>query len=179
MGASIRATLDEVNGACPGDELLPAARLVTTHAITVDATGELVWPWVAQIGQGRGGFYSYTWLENLMGCRMKNATRVHPEWQQVAVGDEIALHPRATPLRVALVEPERHLVLQSQAGLEWTWAFCLHERGTETRLLVRTRVKWTRFLTGLIARPVMGPGHYVMESRMLNTIRERVAANSG
>ena len=48
-----------------------------THAITIRAPVEEVWPWLAQIGQDRGGFYSYEWLENLAGCEMRNADRVH------------------------------------------------------------------------------------------------------
>jgi hypothetical protein len=70
-----------------------------------------VWPWIAQIGQGRGGFYSYDALENLIGCNIHSARRVHPEWQQIAPGDEIRLAPELA-LHVAVLEPRRALVLQ-------------------------------------------------------------------
>jgi hypothetical protein len=61
----------------PGDELLPRDGTQVLHAVTIDAPAEEVWPWLAQLGQDRGGFYSYEWLENLAGCEMKNADRVH------------------------------------------------------------------------------------------------------
>ncbi|HMA26843.1 MAG TPA: hypothetical protein VKO62_04340, partial [Solirubrobacterales bacterium] len=63
------------------------------HAIEVDAPAEQVWPWLAQLGQDRGGFYSYEWLENLAGCRMRNADRIHPEWQHREIGEKVMLHP--------------------------------------------------------------------------------------
>lgn len=64
----------------PGDELVEDPGIQTTRALTIDAAVRDVWPWLAQIGQDRGGFYSYEWLENLAGCRMRNAWRIHPEW---------------------------------------------------------------------------------------------------
>jgi hypothetical protein len=69
-----------------------------------------VWPWIAQIGQGRGGFYSYQLLENLLGCGIENAEAIHREWQRLAVGDPVRLHEKAPPLRVALVEHAHALV---------------------------------------------------------------------
>jgi len=77
---SWRATPAETKRALPGDELVPEPRIQITHAVTIAAPVERVWPWLAQIGQDRGGFYSYEWLENLAGCEMRNADRVHPEW---------------------------------------------------------------------------------------------------
>lgn len=65
----------------------------------------MVWPSIAQIGQGRGGSYSFELLENTAGCRITNADMILTDHQGVADGDEIHLHPTAPPLRVALVEP--------------------------------------------------------------------------
>src|ERR1041385_7104203 len=79
------ATDQEVRMPLPGDEVNAQRAFVSTRAITTDAPLEVVWPWLAQIGQDRGGFYSYTWLENLAGCRMHNARRIYSEWQQRAV----------------------------------------------------------------------------------------------
>ena len=53
------ATADEVSRPLPGDELVPDPLYTTTHAITVRASAEAVWPWLVQIGQNRGGFYTY------------------------------------------------------------------------------------------------------------------------
>ncbi|MEK8226829.1 hypothetical protein NKG05_13190 [Oerskovia sp. M15] len=88
----------------PGDELVPAADVVATRAITIAAPPREVWRWVLQLGQGRGGFYSYEWLENLVGCEIRNADRIEPQWQRLAVGDEVRLHP-AVALRVAAIVP--------------------------------------------------------------------------
>ena len=67
---------------------------------------EAVWPWLAQIGQDRGGFYSYEWLENLAGCRMRNADRIHPEWQDRQAGDTVLLHP-SSGLKILRLDPGR------------------------------------------------------------------------
>lgn len=80
-----------------------------THTIQVDAPAEGVWPWVAQIGADRGGFYSYQWLENLIGCQVRNAGTIHPEWA-AREGAELSLHPKAPALRIVSVEPGRALV---------------------------------------------------------------------
>ena len=77
----------------PGDELITAPDLTATCAITVRAPAGEVWPWVAQLGQGRGGFYSYDFLENLVGYDIHSADRVVAEWQDIKTGDEVRLHP--------------------------------------------------------------------------------------
>lgn len=88
------ATDEELGKPLPGDELVPHPGIESTRAITVNAPVEQVWSWLAQIGQDRGGFYSYEWLENLAGCRMRNADRVHPEWQHREVGRPCTCIPR-------------------------------------------------------------------------------------
>ncbi len=85
----------------PGDELVPAPVWAWTHGVQIDATPEQVWRWTAQVGADRAGFYSYQWLENLVGCELRNADAVHPEWE-LKVGDALLLHPKAPPLRVPL-----------------------------------------------------------------------------
>src|SRR3954463_3114879 len=75
------------NRELPGDELLPKDGTQILHAVTIDAPVEEVWPWLAQLGQDRGGFYSYEWLENLIGDDIRNADRIHPEWQRTEAGD--------------------------------------------------------------------------------------------
>src|SRR3712207_3373722 len=83
------ATEEEASNPLPDDELVPNPAIESTRAITVNAPVEEVWPWLAQVGQVRGGFYSYEWLENLAGCRMRNAGRIHPEWQHREVGESV------------------------------------------------------------------------------------------
>lgn len=95
----------------PGDELVPEPKWTADHAISIDAPPEQVWPWLAQLGQGRGGFYSYEKLENLAGCQIENASRVLEAHQQIGVGDPVKLHVEVPPMVAAIVDPPTTLVL--------------------------------------------------------------------
>jgi hypothetical protein len=84
------ATNEEINVSLPGDPWIPAGAKVSTRAITIGAPVSAVWPWVAQLGQERGGFYTYDWLENLFLANMRNADRLLPEAQRLQVGDRFS-----------------------------------------------------------------------------------------
>ena len=108
----------------PGDELVPKPKWSYTLGIAVDAAPGAVWPWIAQIGQGRGGFYTYQTLENIVGCQITNTTAILPEHQHPAVGDDIYLHPTAPPLRIEIADPPNALVLfgsPANLGTEDRW----------------------------------------------------------
>jgi hypothetical protein len=154
----------------PGDELLSDRKQIL-HAVTIDAPVEDVWPWLAQLGQDRGGFYSYEWLENLAGCKMKNADHIHSDWQHRELGETVHLHP-AGGLRVSVFEPGRAL------GLEGWGTFALEPLGAErTRVIVRGG---TPRGPGAIAYGLlMEIPHFLMERRMLLGIKERVERNRG
>ena len=173
------ATDHEITGPLPGDELVPKADLVATRAITIAAPGDRVWPWIAQMGQGRAALYTYDALENLVGCDMHSANRIVAEWQDVAVGDEFRLHPDVA-LEVVKVEPGRALVVRGGVEIDedpppfdFTWAFVLEDRhdGT-TRLVVRERYGYTRRWSALLVEPVEVVS-FVMSQKMLRGIRER------
>jgi hypothetical protein len=150
----------------PGDDLVPDPGLVMDHAVTIEAPAERVWPWLAQIGQDRGGFYSYEWLENLAGCRMRNADRIHPEWQRREVGEGVMLHPLAPPMPVTIFDPPHAL------GLEGWGVFTLRPQdGGRSRLLVRGRV--ARGAPTWLYRLTLAIPHFVMERRMLLGIKAR------
>jgi hypothetical protein len=100
----------EVNGSLPGDDIIAHPKWQYTQAITIGAAAEKVWPWLVQMGQRRGGFYSYQSLENLVGCDIHNANRIIPEFQHLEAGNNILLHPKV-PFPVALVESGRAIVL--------------------------------------------------------------------
>ena len=70
------ATDDEVDETLPGDDLVGQAKYRATHAVTIAATPEQVWPWLVQMGQGRGGLYSCDWLENVVGSHMHSVNRI-------------------------------------------------------------------------------------------------------
>ena len=114
----------EATDSLPGDELVPEPKWGYTLGVAVDASPEDVWPWIAQLGQGRGGFYTYQTLENMAGCRITNTTEILPDHQHPAVGDGIYLYSDAPPLRIEIVEPPNALVLFGSPvdiGAEETW----------------------------------------------------------
>jgi len=84
----------EANTTFPGDHLVPQPRSEFVHAIEINAPASCVWPWIAQIGQGRGGFYSYEALENLFGLQIYNSDKILPEFQQPKIGDLIPFGPK-------------------------------------------------------------------------------------
>lgn len=177
------ATEEEVAAGLPGDELLAQTHLTATRAITIRAAVEDVWPWLAQMGQGRGGLYSYDWLENLVGCQMDSVNEVVAEWQDVQVGDDFRLHPDIA-LTVAACEPPHALVVRGgisatgevsadDAPYDFTWAFVLvGEAADRSRLIVRERYKYRT----AAARPMVElvcPISFFMTQRMLRGIRDR------
>lgn len=166
----------------PGDEIVPRPRLVSTRAITIDAPPAAIWPWLAQMGQGRGGLYSYQKLENLARCQMHNANRIHPEWQSPAVGDKVRFGPEPFPFHtIRAIDPGRTLVLGSPPEEKVTlssWVFYLEPAGPQrTRLLVRYRGDYAPgMMNTLIWRAITDPLFFVMERRMLIGIRDRAEA---
>ncbi len=172
------ATTEEMQMPLPGDDLMPRADLTATRAVTVQAAPGRAWPWLAQLGQGRGGFYSYDFLENLIGCDIHNADRIVPEWQRIEVGDAIHVHPKGG-LVAAVVVPERALVLRGGPPMggappfDFTWAFVLNAQadGT-TRLVVRERYAYTHRWAQLFLEPVEFIS-FVMSRRMLRGIKAR------
>jgi hypothetical protein len=159
------ATDEEVARPLPGDELVPNPAIDSTWCVTIDAPVEEVWPWLAQIGQDRAGFYSYAWLENLAGCRLRNAERIYPAWQERALGELVPLHP-TVGLPVQRFEPGRALVL---AG----WGPFVVEPidAQHTRLISRSRVPagWSALAYVLF----LEIPHFIMQRKMLLGIKER------
>ena len=173
------ATEAEAAEELPGDDVVPAAGLLATRAVDIAAPPGRVWPWIAQLGQGRGGFYSYDALENLAGCDIHSAGRIVTEWQDVAVGDEVRLAPEVG-LAVAVVSPPEHLVLHGGVApgmpappYDFTWAFVLRPTPDGgTRLLVRERYGWERAWVRPLVEAVQ-VASFVMTERMLRGIRDR------
>ena len=83
----------EQTASVPGDEIIEQAQTGYTLAVTIDAAASEIWPWLVQMGQGRGGFYTHEWVENLLGADIHNAERIDPALQRLAIGDRIRLTP--------------------------------------------------------------------------------------
>jgi hypothetical protein len=170
------ATEDEAKTELPGDELLENAATVTTRVVSVDAPPEAIWPWLVQMGPGRGGAYTYDWIENLFGLDMHSADAILPEFQDLKVGDEMPLGKSGPRMRVEILDQDHALVMRSTDG-NWVWAFILVPDGDSTRLISRNRFKLpgTGTATRLAYKYVMEPGSLVMERKMLLGIKERAA----
>jgi hypothetical protein len=171
---------EEVGRDLPGDDLLPNADIVATRAITIDAPPGAVWPWLVQMGSGRGGVYTYDWIENLFGLGMHSADEILPEFQDMKVGDEYQLGPNRPSMRVEVLEPERFLVFRFE-DQNWVWIFALVPEDGMTRLVSRNRIATPQASapTRLFNMMIMEPGSLVMERKMLLGIKERAERLAG
>jgi hypothetical protein len=163
----------------PGDDFLPEPRWQWTHAIEIDASPAAVWPWIAQIGSDKAGFYSYQFLENLAGCDIQNADHIVERWQNPAVGDTLRLHPEIPGLPIVEVEPGRWLLAQTQDGMRASWLFFVEplDDGRRARLVSRYRCGTATDLATRVAyATVIEPIGYVMDRQMLRGVKARAEA---
>ena len=184
------ATDQEITQPLPGDDLIPAPKLGSTHAITIHAPANQIWPWLAQMGYGdRAGTYSYDPFERSVG---RNLDRLDPDIQPLATGGVMPFAP-GMPMTVAVADPPHALVLWQVTSsgkatdptgpwgddhVAWTWAFILEPvNPATTRLLIRMRVsyqppaKWGPYMWLLVE-----PAHFIMGRRQLLGIRQRAQA---
>lgn len=167
-------------------------------AVTIEAPPTQVWPWLVQMGGDRGGWYSWDRLDN--GGR-PSAREVHPEWQDLALGDYVKYWRRGGPVdawEVAAFEPNRFLGLRGltdlrgrnldpkqtrpSAYIEGLWGFVLNELpGGRTRLVIggyqAIRPRW---LGRLIFYWLYIPVTWIMQARMLVVLKRNIerAANT-
>ena len=174
------ATEEEIERRMPGDELVPEPDMLANRAIAIEAPPSAIWPWLVQMGSGRGGAYTYDWIENLFGLDMHSADEILPEHQDLALGDVVPLGPNGPGMRVERLEPERAMSWRHEDG-NWVWTFGLYPEGGATRLVSRNRIALPgdsaarRLFTTLF----MEPGSLVMERKMLLGIKERAERGTG
>jgi len=167
------ATPDEISMSLPGDEPGLSAGDYFTRAITIDAPPAVVWPWLVQMGQDRAGFYSNTWLENLVGADIHNASSIHPEWQHRSLGDSVPLARPDLFFGVGAMGHSSIVVLEPEQAIGYiTPRFVLQPTADGgTRLLAReTLHSQGPIVTRLLIWDAM---HFVMVQRMLHGIQER------
>jgi hypothetical protein len=169
-------TSSDLTRVMAGDGFIVAPTFSYMMAVTVNAGPEHIWPWLLQIGYQRGGLYSYDWLDRLFGFLDRpSATRILPEFQHLAVGDEIPLG-RGPKWPVGAIEPCRALVLdmRNMGGFDWVWQFGLYPVDEKrTRLVSRSEVcphtVWGRLFTVL----AIEPAGFIMTRRMLLGLKQR------
>lgn len=175
------STLQERSERLPGDERSPSPERAGDRAIAIDAPASDVWPWLVQIGQDRGGFYSYAWLENACGVRVINADSIEPRWQEVHEGDFVRATPpdwlggvfgRHIGWDVDHVDDGRVLALRY-------WVFEVEPTSARTsRLHVRTHAGDAPVAIAPLLFLVFEPAHFIMERGMLRGIKARAEART-
>lgn len=165
------ASGEDLARSMPGD--LTGARW--TRAIVIKATPDQIWPWLVQFGQGRGGWYSYDWLENLLGFDIHTADRILAEYQNPHIGDPICMAASVCTSFVSEIEPQQWFGWQAKddAGKPvWTFMFGLIPmEETQTKLVVRE--SFDPISMPSIATFVLEIPDVVMEQKMLNTLKQR------
>ena len=166
------STIAEQQMALPGDDLIPHRSGKSTLAITINAPAEVVWQWLVQVGQDHAGFYTYTWLENLVGADIHNTDEIRPEWQHLTVGNVWRLVPvdylggigKEAAARVLVIEPGRTLVVE----IFGTHVLVPVDEHT-TRLIVRGESGTDNLLMTMIWKPIV----FTLERRMLLGLKAR------
>ena len=164
----------------PGDAVIVDRTYTATLAVTVDARPEDIWPWLVQMGYQRGGLYSYDWLDRLFGYLDRpSANRILPEFQHLAVGDEIPLG-RGQGFPVTALQPYRALVLVGEGdGFQWVWQFGLYPLDEKrTRLVSRNAVRVQSTVGFWLLMRVIEPAALLMTRRMLFGLKRRARALS-
>ena len=160
------ATDQEVRRVMPGDDMPPAAAASSTRAITIDAPPGAVFPWLLQIGYGRGGWYSYDWIDN---DGRPSVERIVPELQGLAVGDQVVMIPGMGPT-VRAIERDRLLLFgDAESG---TWCLTLDPTDDgHCRLVSRWRQHWDVTPASAPWIAISDPGAFLMERRMLKNLK--------
>jgi hypothetical protein len=195
LGRTYGASPEERRRPLPGDDLCLDPQAITTHATTIKAPAQQVWPWLVQMGWGRGQWYTARWVDKLLfPDNGPSADRLHPEWQDLKIGDRVldGAPDKHTAFTVAMLDPNRHLVLRSRehlppawaekygAAIDWTWAFVLDELpGGRTRFVFRSRLRLEPRWVKAFYLAVIVPADFIMSRQMMRGLTTRVETMSG
>lgn len=191
LGRTYGSTPQERRASLPGDDIVAWPQIVVTHAGTMPAPPDVVWPWLMQVGWGRGGWYTPRWVDRVFFPANGPSSRtLLPGYGDLEVGDFVPDGPPETQCGfvVAEVERDRHLVLHSTshlpltwrqrglAGIDWSWAFVLTplDDGRRTRLVFRWRSRSTPAWMTVAAHAVVVPADAIMSRGMLRGLASRI-----
>lgn len=165
LGQRWGATNEEVHRAMPGDELIPHPMMETTHAITVQASADEIWPWLVQMGMDRGGWYSDPeWWDSLAervlwsflnsdektGYSIRDepsADRIIGRFQNLKVGDVILDGPPGTAFfTVAAMEKNRALAFYSNSHVRY---IIPHTLRNNPNMNIQGEFSWVFILDGI------------------------------
>jgi hypothetical protein len=164
----------EIDRPMAGDELVTNPNYITNRAITIDAPPSNVWPWIVQMGEQRGGFYSYDFIDRMLGMKVHSAHRVLPRFQHLEVGESL---DRQGNMVVRHVDHGRALVIgpgKPDEAFDSTWAIAAYPEGKgQTRLVSRVRVRFDRSnLRALFMIAVLDLGQLIMERKWQREIKK-------
>jgi len=187
---------DEKAKSLPGDDLIEddAPKLRLQAAITIDAPREQVWPFIAQIGQRRAGFYSFGWLERLCTFHIYNTYTPVDEWQDMHEGEYIFYHQAGIGSEIKELKPGEYFTSLSDTrrpsdvpdtiafkppfglkDLAFTWNWFLFDEGDgKTRFMNRCDATFDPYtpIRKWILILVFGTASVVMNRRMLDVIKQ-------
>jgi hypothetical protein len=187
------ATVEEAMGPYPGAGLIPRGVRSGTMAVTIEASPASVWAWLVQMGYDRAGWYSWDRLDN---WGRHSAEQIHPEWQQLTIGDHVSAMPdNSIWWEVAALDLHRFLGLRASVDLrgrpfnprgtrpssysDSLWGFQLKELpGGDTRLVVSgywiMQPRWLQPIVNLF----LEPAHWVMQVRQFANLKRRAERDS-
>jgi len=168
-------TSTDISRKLPGDEYISCFHGGYTQAIDINAPPGSVWPWIVQMGQDKAGFYSYEFLENMIGCNIHNSDRILGEYQDIKVGDMLIMHPKAPTVPVIVVKPTESLVYggKQDENTANVWVFNLDKKKETTHLITR----WSfDYKPGLFNKAIYNwliePIAAVMQRKMLLEVKK-------
>lgn len=175
------ATKAEVAAAMPGDDIVRGAQFNATRAITIEVPPDQVWPWIAQLGYRRGGFYTYDLVDN---AGERSADRIIQEYQHIEVGDLIPMfhesHGLAIAYRVDSFQVNEWMVWvhrpheDEQPDSTWSWRLSrLPEQPTRLVTRMKQDYRWQTPRLAMFNLILMEFGDFAMERRMLKGIKVR------
>ena len=188
------ATAEEMRRHFPGDALVPRPRWQFLHAITVEAPAVAVWPWIAQVGHGRGASTRSSSWRTSRGA----TSRTPPPSTRSGRGWRSATPSGSTPRpRLSGSHSSRPATPSCYTATAWlpapggpgrlpgvsvSWAFVVERLdGARSRLFSRYRADHGPGVGNALSYGpwLVEPVRFVMDRRMLWGIKRRAERKQG